>query len=164
MRQIIINSKKHGKKVVKIDPIDFDLVSKYTWCLKIIHKTNNFYACSDISKSRSERETISMHRLILNAKNKEIVDHKNGNGLDNRRINLRIVNPSQSSMNRGLSTINTTGFKGVTIGYKGKFKSRIGVNKKRISLGEFRSLTEAAKAYNNAALKYHGEFAKLNII
>jgi hypothetical protein len=92
-------------------------------------------------------------------------DHINGNGLDNRIINLRICTQSQNLRNRGASINNKTGYKGVSYDKKSnKFKAQIRVNKKNITLLTTNNLIDAARAYNNAAIKYFGEFAQLNVI
>ena len=104
-----------------------------------------------------------MHRQIINPSKRKIVDHINRNPLDNRRANLRIVTKSQNNMNR-------SGRRGTSSKYKGVswsktincWRAMISVNKKGIFLGRFDSETEAAKAYDEAAKKYHGEYAYLN--
>lgn len=105
----------------------------------------------------------------------KMVDHIDGNGLNNLRSNLRFATMSQNIANSKVRKDNTTGYKGVSwfVGSKhpnGVWKSkpswtaRIGINGKRITVGYFATKEEAARAYNKAAIKYHGEFAKLNII
>jgi len=94
-----------------------------------------------------------------------IPDHKNENGLDNQRENLRPATKSQNMMNRGLDRNNKSGFKGVCW-YKarGKWICYITVMNRRLHLGYFDDKIEAAKAYNAAAKKHFGEFAWLNLI
>lgn len=168
MKRILVRSKKHGNKFALIDDEDYQLVSQYRWNLKKIHKDDGFYACVDVSPTRTNRKSIVMHRLIMNAKSGQIVDHKNHLTLDNRKINLRIASHSESCRNRKLFTNNTTGFKGVLRYYKKtrdfRYLARIGHLKEKIIIGYFKNRIDAAKAYNEAALKYHGEFAKLNIL
>lgn len=89
------------------------------------------------------------------------VDHINNNPLDNRKINLRICNRSQNLINRRLLGFNTSGFRGVSK-FRNKWQAYINYDRKRIHLGHFENKTDAAKAYNIAALKYHGEFVRLN--
>jgi hypothetical protein len=109
-----------------------------------------------------------MHRELLNVTEDYVVDHINGNKLDNRRENLRICTNAENSRNRVKSTLNTSGYKGVS--YKKEknyirkkpWNARIKVDYKEIYLGHFQTKEEAAKAYNEAAIKYFGEFAKLN--
>jgi hypothetical protein len=91
------------------------------------------------------------------------VDHINGNTLDNRKENLRICTQNQNGKNRLLNKNNVSGYKGVT--YKKANKlwcAQIVVNYHKMYLGLFTTAEAAALAYNEAAKKYHGEFAKLN--
>lgn len=93
------------------------------------------------------------------------VDHINGNGLDNRRENLRLASYSQNIANSKLSKASSTGYKGVSFRNRdGVFVARIGINRKRIFLGNFRTAREAGIAYNRAALHYFGEYARFNDI
>lgn len=103
-----IYSKKYGHKKVKVDLQDMDIVKKYRW---YIAKDNNTFYCRAVKYNKS----IIMHRLICNLYNssKYIVDHKNGNGLDNRRCNLRIVTYEINNKNRQISINNKSGKTGV---------------------------------------------------
>jgi hypothetical protein len=92
-------------------------------------------------------------------------DHINGDGLDNRRDNLRVCNCAQNQRNRGKQNNNQSGLKGVSWHKKGKkWITQLKLNKKNIYLGLFKNKERAAVAYNEAATKYHGEFARLNEI
>ncbi len=94
---------------------------------------------------------------------KSKVDHKNGNKLDNRKENLRLSTHSQNGCNRGKQVNNSSGLKGVTWNKERlAWHAQIGVRGKRIHLGYFSNPGLAAMAYNHAAIKHHGEFAKLN--
>jgi len=101
-----------------------------------------------------------MHRLIMGNPQGMEVDHINGNGLDNRRCNLRVVTTSQNQANqharRGRSS-----FKGV-FKQRSRWRARIHVQQKGINLGSFLTEEEAARAYDAAALHYFGEHACLN--
>lgn len=147
---------------ILIDEQDIDLIKEFSW--EIIVKPNTNYV---IRKTWIEGKThiIRLHRVILKVQDrswKEVqVDHINGNGLDNRRENLRLVTPSQNMFNSKKPKNNTSGFKGVDYSY-GKYRARISVNSKRIELGRFSTAEEAARAYDVAAKAYHGEYAVLN--
>jgi hypothetical protein len=108
-----------------------------------------------------------MHRIILKAPKDAHVDHINGDGLDNRKWNLRLCTRSQNLCNSSIKRNNTSGYKGVRldkwIGYK-KWRAYIWTNGRQKYIGNFSCKNEAAKAYNETATKYYGEFAKLNII
>ena len=150
-------------KVALVDDEDYEYLIQWKW--QVNKNGNKFYAVTSWLINGKYR-TINMHRLITNNKNTKMhTDHINGDGLDNRKINLRICTHSQNAMNRGAQSNNKTGHKGVSYEKKlNKFKVQIRVNKKNITIGYYINLNDAAKAYNSAALKYHGEFAQLNVI
>lgn len=102
-------------------------------------------------------------RYLLNASKKAIVDHINGNPLDNRKCNLRIVSNSINIQNTGPSIDNPLNLKGVSLHKStGKYRARIYVNYKEIHLGLFDSPEKAAKAYNLAAIKFFGKMSWQN--
>jgi len=104
-----------------------------------------------------------MHRLILNPPAGITIDHINGNGLDNRRENLRLAGRGQNQCNRGKQSNNTSGFKGVTWHKNlNKWEAGISISGKRYHVGFYKTPEAAARAYDDAAKKYHGEFARLN--
>jgi hypothetical protein len=106
---------------------------------------------------------IQMHRLILNAPKGADVDHINGNGLDNRRENLRICSRAENLRNRGIQRNNQTGYKGVCWNKsKNTYTAQIQYEKTTYRLGTYPSAKEAALAYDKAARRYFGKFAKLN--
>jgi len=92
-----------------------------------------------------------------------LTDHINGDGLDNRRSNLREATSAQNACNRRLSSYNTSGFKGVSWKADGdRWVARIKVHGTATHLGSFSTPQEAARAYDAAAIEMHGEFARLN--
>lgn len=108
---------------------------------------------------------VYLHRLIAGARKGEVVDHINGNSLDNRKANLRICTKAENSRNRKLGPTNKSGFKGVSWeAHTGKWRAKIGTDHKQITIGRFDTKEDAARAYNEAAIKYHGPFARLNQI
>lgn len=139
-----------------IDIEDVPVVQNITWHL---FGTRKFYA-------RSGRNTggILMHRLIMKFP-RQCIDHINNNGLDNRKVNLRIASASQNAMNRKKISSTSSIYKGVGFHIKhNKWQAHIKVNGKIQYLGLFTNETDAALAYNNAAKRIQGEFAKLNEI
>jgi hypothetical protein len=90
-----------------------------------------------------------------------VIDHRNCDGLDNRRSNLRFATHAQNTLNRRKKKNAVSQFRGVWF-YKGKWGSQISSQGKRMFLGRFDNEIDAAKAYDEAARKYHGEFARLN--
>ncbi len=106
-----------------------------------------------------------MHSLIINPPENFVVDHINHNGLDNRKANLRLATRTQNNCNRRKHNRNKchSRFKGVSWHkHRKRWSAQINIYRKRKSLGYFEDETEAAKAYDKAAKKYHKEFAYLN--
>lgn len=144
-------------KVALVDIDDFEKLNEFKW-----HYHKNGYACSNFRIS-GKFHYMRMHRLVINAPAEKQVDHINGNRLDNRKNNLRLVNSAQQSWNkrpRGR-------FKGVSMRPINKYPSRlwqasIKFNGKQFYLGDFKSKKAAASAYNAAAKKYFGKYACLN--
>ncbi len=142
-------------KIAIIDDEDYALISRYKWKPEVHGK--RIYA---VTKSSPIKR---MHRLIMKAKDGQIIDHINGDGLNNTRANLRICGISDNAKNKRKQTNNKTGFKGVSWKTdKKRFSASIGVDTKRIHVGYFDCPFKAARAYDEAAKKHHGEFANLN--
>jgi hypothetical protein len=141
-----------------IDDGDYGLISKHKWhCMKC--SSGHLYAVTNIYKEGKQTK-IRMHNLILGICG---VDHKDGDGLNNRRSNLRPANQAQNSANRRVSSNNKSGFKGVSWHRKSrKWRAIIYSSGKQIHLGFFKSSREAADAYDEAARIHFGQFAKLN--
>jgi len=138
-----------------VDVVDLELTQTRTWC---ISKTGYLVATL-------KGKTIKLHRYLLGLKNpSDIVDHINGNPLDNRRSNLRICVQSENSKNSKLSINNTLGYPGIKITPTGKYYTRITVDYKEIYLGTFDNLQDAIKVRKLAEDKYYGEFAFNNSI
>lgn len=140
-----------------VDDDLFDFLNKFEWYPR---KNGNklIYARTNI-----EGKYIDMHNLVLPSNGSGlIVDHINGNTLDNQRHNLRLASKSQNGANamhgRGLSK-----YKGVSFDKRrNNWKAELMCKGVRLYLGSFYTEIEAAKAYNKAALTHFGEFAKLN--
>ena len=151
-------------KITLVDDKDFPNFSKHKWYFKGGY--GNGYAMRGLKRSEGGKKgdkMVSMHRLIMNAPEGFEVDHINGDKLDNRRVNLRICLKEENHRNRGLQSNNTSGFKGVSRRRDlKKWAVHVNVDGKKTSVGHFDDLKEAAKAYNKAALKYYGNYARLN--
>lgn len=163
MKIVRINSKRHGQYDVLVDDEDFDRVVKFTWRITKSNLSGVLYA-SSLRRAGSKVIWFQMHRLIMRNPKSQI-DHIDGNGLNNQKSNLRLATCSQNRMNTGKYKNNTTGFKGVFLCKNtNRYRVLIRFNKKQICGGRFDDRNQAAKKYNELALKYHGEFARLNII
>jgi hypothetical protein len=135
-----------------IDDKDFALVSKYNWYY------NDGYA-----KAYHKGKRLRMHRLILNAKNGQQVDHQNRNRLDNRHSNLRICTLQENNRNISMRKDNTSGYKGVSLDKStGHWKPLIHVDGKAKTCGQFKNKHHAALAYDLWAVDLHGEYASTN--
>jgi hypothetical protein len=151
---MFLYNNKH-KKIAEaiIDKEDYEKVKDYKW-----HKGHSNYIVS-------AKNGIRLHRLIMNYPSNMEIDHKNHNKLDNRKENLRVCTGSQNKMNGKIHKDNFSKFKGVSWNKKNnKWVACIYTNNKNKFLGCFNNKIDAAIAYNNAALKYYGEFALLNKI
>ncbi len=96
---------------------------------------------------------------------KENMDHINTIRSDNRIANLREASNSQNNFNSAMKPNNTTGFKGVSLSSRdGKYRAQIAAHGKRILIGVFDDAKSAAEAYNNEAMKLHGEYARVNTL
>lgn len=152
----------HGIKLTKgeiafIDEEDYPLVSQYSW---YFHSAG--YAAHFNSKTK---ETILMHRLIMNPPKELDVDHIDSNRLNNQKLNLRICTTSQNMAYKKLEKTNKSGYKGVSWSkLSNKWRACIHVNNKFKHLGLFKDKDLAAQAYNAAAQKYFGEFGRLNYV
>jgi hypothetical protein len=134
-----------------------------SWCLG-----SGGYA---VRHNPAGKANICLHRVVMSRvlgralEEYEFVDHIDGDKLNNRRENLRLVTSKQNSRNRRISKNNTSGYKGVTfLAKREKWLAQIWHQGKNMNLGLYDSPALAAHAYNEAALKYHGEHAQLNII
>jgi hypothetical protein len=149
-------------RTIRFDDSDLELVQKHNW--HMVLKDGVAYAYANISVN-GKRTKLAMHRLISGVTDpKLIVDHIDGNGLNNCRSNLRIVDASQSATNR-TSMRGTSKFKGVSfVARTGKWRAAIHSRGKTTFLGYFSSENAAAKAYNKASIEIHGEFRRVETV
>lgn len=154
--------------VALVDDDDYPLVSSCKWYAMIDRHALNtklIYVRTWIPNpgGNPRGRVISLHRLLMNVLDQPSikVDHRNGNGLDNRRVNLRLASAEGNSRNRR-HIPNKSGYKGVVRHGPDTYEARIRANHDRLYLGCYRTARDAALAYDDAARKYHGEFACLN--
>ncbi len=141
-----------------VDEADYELVRGHAWHTHRPHVHGTVYART----KTGENKTLYLHRLLMGPSIRR-VDHRDGNGLNNRRDNLRAATDSQNNANVGRRRNNTSGFTGVSWAKRERlWNAYINVDGKRKGLGYHRDINVAAAAYDAAALKYFGEFARLN--
>ncbi len=155
MNQIPVYS-RHGilAGFTTVDADDYSRAIHYRWDI-----TNGYARHRHMENARMQY--LQMHRFILGITDPEqLVDHIDGDRLNNRRGNLRIATASQNAQNRGASVNNSSGYKGVLRRrYGGLYDARIMVRGVRHELGPFTTAIEAHQAYEAAAARLHGEFA-----
>ena len=146
-------------KIALVDDDDYPLLSKHKWHAKI--RTRSSYARrTAYPYGRRNPITIMMHRVILGTARGEEVDHINGDGLDNRRYNLRVGTHQQNMCNQR-KTRGTSRFKGVRW-HNNQWTAQIKHKGRQRYLGGYQRETDAACAYDNAAIELFGECARLN--
>lgn len=148
-------------KFALVDDQDYRNLSKWKWTFQppCYAKRVVFFGRNQKPQSKS----ILLHRVIMNPQKGTVVDHIDGNGLNNQRSNLRIATHAQNHQNTGIMSTNTSGYKNISWSKQhNKWRVRFMANKKEIHIGRFDRIGDAVKAYNKAVSKYHGEFAILN--
>ena len=148
----IILYNKDGKEKARtlIDLDDVGKVKNYRWGL------------TDRDKYvEMRRPRTKLHRFIMDCPDDMVVDHINGDGLDNRKSNLRICTQAENTRNHSKPCNNTSGYIGVSYGEPyGKWHAYITYNGRRITLGYYDTIVEAAEARRQAEIEYFGEYRK----
>lgn len=152
-----------------VSKVDLPLVAPYRWNATPVKTKGGPYAfaynrlpCNRFKRNQPPREKIRMHRLILGLPNSDprVPDHINRNTLDNRRENLRIATTAQNNRNYPTPKTNKSGQKGVRL-ENGYWRVRIRENGKKLHISQYKVFEDAVRAYREAALRIHGEFACL---
>lgn len=153
MRTIQFKGKRGEGKVALVDDDDFESVSRFNWFF-----SSAGYAVANVQKNGCIF-TLCMHRLIMDARDGEELDHINHDPLDNRRCNLRFCTRSQNVANTRKHSNNKSGFKGVSW-HKSSMKWRavINMNGKHTHIGSFVNIEDAVAAHALKSIEVFGEF------
>jgi hypothetical protein len=164
-RVLIIESKTHGTFKTLIDEEDWDKVKDYKWRIDK-PSTRPRYGPYVIGYNKELKKEAKLHRLIMDAPKGMLVDHIDGDGLNNTKENLRICTHTENQRNKKSNYNNPTGLKGVRPYKNNKYGARLTYKIDGKSgehhLGSHDTPEEAARAYDKKAKELHGEFAKLN--
>lgn len=154
--------------VTAIDVADVELVRQHRWFASVRRRRDgsigNAYAHTNLSvRGSKQRNNLQLHRLLTGDSQNTHVDHRDCDGLNNRRSNLRQCISAENLQNQRIRIDNTSGYKGVSRRKDTRlFRAVIAIGKKQLHLGYFKTSEEAATAYDVAAAKHYGEFARLN--
>lgn len=145
-------------KIAVIDDDDFKRASHHSWHYRLCHGGKEY------ASARIDGKLVQLHRFLLNETDtSKDIDHINGGTLDNRKCNLRSCTRTENICNAAIYASNTSGYKGVHFNKRDqKYQANIRINKKLKFLGYFKTASEAALAYNNAAVEAFGKFANIN--
>lgn len=159
----------HNGKVLLFDAIDYLKIKSAYPQLKITLARMRSTAGKEFTYAcvkpliEGKRKTILLHRFITKCPKGKVVDHINHDTLDNRKLNLRICSQRENLMNKSSHKNSTSIYLGVSYCKSRKlWAAGIKTKDSHINLGRFKSEADAARAYNEAALKYFGEFANIN--
>lgn len=149
----------HGMAAI-VDEADYDFLNRFLWFA--MKRGRTYYAYTKRRLPDGKRINLVMHRVILDINDPRIVvDHKDHNGLNNTRANIRACTIKENFLNR--SAVGKSKYLGVDWQPKRrKWRARISIDGKRVTLGDFDTEIRAAMAYNDAAISLHKEFASLN--
>jgi hypothetical protein len=144
-----------------VDDEDYEAVRATKWWL-LRTKSGKLYAYRPVRKESGQYSTVLMHRIIMGALPRQLVDHEDGNGLNNQRGNLRVCTTSQNNANKA-ALKHSSQYKGVSWSKaKKKWQAYIKISGKSKFLGYFVDEAVAAKKYDEAAIATFGEFARPN--
>lgn len=149
----------------EVDDADYQKIRVHTWYIRKYKDSDNVYA--ETKSALTQNRSIMMHRFLTDCPKGMVVDHIDGNGLNNTQENLRICSKQQNAQNKKIRKDSTTLFKGVydtgNIESDARYVAKIGMpDKTRFNIGGFYTPEEAAFAYDSKACEVFGEFANCN--
>lgn len=148
--------------VTLVDDEDYEFLSSMRWNRSFSKGMNYAVRCFWV-RGENRRVTYGMHRFLLVGHDGYHIDHIDRNGLNNQKSNLRAATCSQNQFNCKKRSDNSTGCRGVIVCKKScRFHAQIQYDCQHIYLGSFKHVEDAARAYDEAALILHGEFARTN--
>lgn len=161
MRVLILTKGQH----TVVDDDVYEWASKFKWMASESPRTKHTYYA--VRRERrpgpSRQRTVILHREIMGAPKGVLVDHEDGDGLNNLRDNLRLCTVGQNTQNQRIRKDKSSQYKGVSWNKRqGVWDARVCSAGRKIFLGLFREELDAARAYDSAALRLHGTFARLN--
>jgi hypothetical protein len=161
---INIHSETNGDFKVFVDSDDIDMLQKYHWGItksrSYIYAYERFYVYTQSNKAKG----LQIQRLIMGCPKGMVVDHIDGNTMNNCKNNLRVCTRDQNNINKKMFKNNKTGHTGVhyvTENYNNRWLANIRLNNKLICLGYYSTYEEAVKVREEAEKKYHGEFSRV---
>lgn len=153
-------------RIALVSDADFDMLMRISKKWGCFRRVDNIYVVTS-TMINGKQVRIFMHRVLMNPEKGYFVDHINGNGLDNRRENLRIATHAQNMRNSKKRKSSKWPYKGISYDNRSyhlskKWRVRIRIDGKQIYAGRFETPEEAARKYDELARQFYGEFAKLN--
>lgn len=166
MKKISLKNKDHKPYFTMVDDEDFDKFGGYKWELLTVGRHKKIhYAIRSKKKEKGSRQNITLylHREIMRLGKGQLIDHIDGNGLNNQKSNLRLATRNQNEWNRvGWTKNKSSKYKGVSWNKnKKKWRAQISHFRKRILIGDYENEKEAGEAYKQKARQLHKEFYKL---
>ena len=160
MKEIPLTGRHARGKVALVDDEDYPLLSCFSWSAYDKGSDGKYWYARGWDRLVESRRRVDMHRLVMGFPRGLEIDHRNGNGLDNRKDNLRVATAAQNQANQR-SRRGASKYKGVHKSEKG-WRARLSFHQRKISLGYFDTEEEAARAYDETAKLLWGDFAKVN--
>lgn len=146
-----------------MDDEDYEWLNQWKWHAIFSDDSNTYYA-KRTDRTNGKQRSILMHREIVKTPIELFTDHKDHNGLNNQKYNLRVCVRQKNNWNKRIQSNNTSGYKGVSWNKPmKKWQAYIRKDYRKLSLGYFDSLEDAAKEYDKKAIEYFGEFAETNV-